>query len=206
MNDHPLGDLDEINNGLGETIGTAAKSIVDTILNLDEFLSGDVRRAETTARFCTRPELEAAMEDLNAELDSLTDSQGRPLPVVDEDLAGGGRSALVVASEIKTLQQEYAAAMRSVRMRAMGEDDWTAFQARHKKAIEEGVPYPLEFWEDLIVRSAAAPKFTAETLRDFRSKVGHAVFDEMANKAYRVNTMSGVSIPKSFLSSAVLRQ
>jgi hypothetical protein len=210
MNDtNPLGTHDVI-NGLGETVATIphdqAKSIVDNILNLDEFLSGDVRRAEKTARFCTSPELEAKIEELNAELDSLTDSQGRPLPVVDQAVGDGERSAHVVASEIQAAQREYAAAMVSVRFRQIDEDEWTAYLARHKKVLDEGLPYPAVVYEDLISRTAIAPRFTVEQVRTFRSKVGHPVFQELAGVAWAVNTQSGVSVPKSSLSSGVLRQ
>lgn len=208
MNDHPLGDTDVIRNGLGETITPApsAASIVDTILDLDQLLSSDVRLAEKSYRFSIRPDLEAEIEDRHAELDGLTDSQGRPLPILDQAVGDGGRSAHVVASEIQELQVEYAASMRSGRVRQMDEDDWTAFQTRHKKALGEPPPYPAEFYEDLIVRSAVAPRFTVEKLQAFRKKVGHPAFNEIASAAWQVNTNSGVSVPKSLLSSGVLRQ
>ena len=205
--DHPLGHISDdiiVSNGTPDL--DASKSIVDTILDLDDFLSGDVRRAEKTARFCTRPDLEADIETLNAELDALTDSQGRPLPVIDRAVGDSSRSAHLVASEIAEKQREYAAAMVSVRFRQIDEDEWTAFLERHKKALEDGVPYPPVVYEDLIARTAVAPKFSVEQVRAFRAKVGHPVFQELAGVAWAVNTQSGVSIPKSLLSSGVLRQ
>jgi hypothetical protein len=54
--------------------------IVDTILDLDGLLSADVRRAEKTARFCSKPWLEADIDELVFELESLTDNDGIPLP------------------------------------------------------------------------------------------------------------------------------
>lgn len=206
---HPLGDIN--GTSTSDTPEGTAGSIVDNLLDLDEFLSGDVRRAEKTARFCTKPELEARIEDLNAELDSLTDSQGRSLAEPDQDLAGGGRSAAVVSSEIRDLEREYAAAMVSVKMRQLDEDEWTEFLARHKKALDAratdpGLPYPPDFYEDLISRTAIAPTFTQQQVAEFRAKVGHPVFAEVAGVAWVVNTQSGVSVPKSWLSSAVLRQ
>jgi hypothetical protein len=95
--------------------------------------------------------------------------------------------------------------MRSVRMRQMDEDDWTAFQATHKSVLNDGPPYPAAFYEDLIVKTAVAPKFTVAKLQSFRKKVGHPAFNELAQTAWAVNTASGVSVPKSPLSSAVLR-
>src|SRR5262249_50050154 len=156
----------------------------------------DVRLAEKTARFCTKPDLEARMEDINAELDALTDLEGRPLAVVDESLADGERSAHVVALELEAVEREYAAAMVSVRMRQMDEDDWTAFTERWKKVLNEQPPYPAAFYEDIIVRSAIAPTFTSEQLQLFRKKVGHPAFNVLAQTAWVVNTSSGVSIPK----------
>jgi hypothetical protein len=202
QHDHPLGDIDGTSSTTTATV--EQPSIVDTILNLDDFLAADVRLAEKTARFCTKPELEARIEDLHAELDALTDNDGRPL-ATDDDLAGAGRSASVVNAELVAAQREYATAMRSVRMRQMDEDDWTAFQARHKATINDGPPYPVGFYEDLIVRTAVAPKFTAAKLQAFRKKVGHPSFNELAQTAWAVNTSSGVSVPKSPLSSAVQR-
>lgn len=204
MSEHPFGNPDEQHhNGVDIDHG----SIVDTVLKLDEFLSGEVRRAEKSAAFYTRPDLEATIEDLHAELNALLDSNGRPLRPVDQDLADGARSAAVVQQELRDVQAEYAASRRTVRMRAMDEDEWAAFQGRHRAVFSEGLlPYPPEFWEDLIVRSASAPRFTPEQLREFRAKVGHAVYDELASTAWAVNTSSGVSIPKSSLSSAALRQ
>jgi len=201
--DHPLGNID------GTTVPApdldAGKSIVDTILNLDDFLAADVRLAEKTARFCTQPELEARIETLHAELDSLTDNDGRPLATDDDDLAGAERSANVVNSELITAQREYAAAMRSVRMRQMDEDDWVAFMKTHQKDLDEGIPYPPSFYEDLIVGTAVAPRFTVAKLQAFRKKVGHPAFNELSQTAWAVNTQSGVSVPKSPLSSAVSR-
>jgi hypothetical protein len=54
-------------------------SIIDTILQLDDYLSGDVRRAEKTARFCSKPWLEADIDELLFELEGLTDAQGNPI-------------------------------------------------------------------------------------------------------------------------------
>jgi hypothetical protein len=55
-------------------------SIVDTILQLDAYMSGDVRRAEKTARFCSKPWLEADIDELVFELQGLVDELGNPLP------------------------------------------------------------------------------------------------------------------------------
>lgn len=181
-------------------------SIVDQVLDLDDFLAGDVRLAERTARFSIKPDLEAKIEDLNAELAGKLDAQGRPRTDIDQALGDGARSADAVSLDIEEVTAEYQASMRSVRMRQIDTDEWTEFLAAHKKALAEGVPYPSDFYEDLIVRTAVAPPFTADQVKQLRKRVGQAQFQELCSTAWNVNTESGVSVPKSLLSSAVLRQ
>lgn len=219
MNAHPLGDTNVIRNGLGETIreDSAAPddgaSIVNTLFTLDAYLASDVRRAEKTARFCTNPAIEAQMEDLVAELETLVDTQGRPKSTVDASMADGGRSAPIVAQEIEALEADYAKAMAIVLLKAMDEDDWTAFLALHKKVLSEPMPYPAAFYEDLILKSdptitmpgGKPERISAEQVKRLRKTLGHAAFNEIAQTAFTVNTSSGVSVPKSSLSSAVLR-
>lgn len=203
MNDHPLGNIAPADTYVPEA--TSAKSIVDTVLNLDELLAADIRLAEKTYRFSINPALEARMEDLSAELGNLVDAQGRPKATIDASMADGARSAHAVALELEDLEVEYAASMRTGRVRQMDEDDWTAFQTKWKTALNDLPPYPVEFWEQLIVKCATQPTFTAEQLRQLRKKVGHPAFTAIADSAWAANTQSGVSVPKSSLSSAVLR-
>lgn len=198
MTTHPLGDVDQA--------APDAASIVNEILDLNDFLATEIRLAVKQAAFYTRADLEAPIEGLNAELNSLTDSQGRPLPVVDAAVGDGERSAPAVAQELLAVQREYSASRRVILMQQLDQDEWTAFQARWKEALAEDPPYPPAFYEDLITRSALKPKMTVEQLREFRKRVGAPAFDEIWRAAWDVNTQSGVSIPKSLLSSAVLRQ
>jgi hypothetical protein len=212
----PFGNPDAITNGAGEPLRTvpsidAEESIVDSILKLDEFLSGDVRRARKSAIFYTRPDLEARLDDLDEEFASLTDAQGRPRPVIDQPLDGGGdggRSAQAVMLEREEVAAEYAASRVRVEMEQLDEDDWTAHMARHKKTLDEDAPGPYkpEFYEETIALSAVAPRMTVEQVRALRKRVGRPVYDTLFNTAWAVNTRSGVSVPKSLLSSAVLRQ
>jgi hypothetical protein len=204
--EHPLGDIN------GTAVTDSEKSIVDSILKLDEFLSGDVRRARKSAIFYTRPDLEARLDDLDEELASLTDAQGRPRPVIDQpldgDVGGGSRSAQAVMLEREQVAAEFAASRVRVEMEQLDEDDWTAHMARHKKTLDEDAPGPYtpEFYEETIALSAVAPRMTVEQVRALRKKVGRPVYDTLFNTAWAVNTRSGVSVPKSLLSSAALRQ
>lgn len=201
---HPLGDI----TGNGTTSPTAVDvhgSIVDQVLDLDDFLSSDVRLALKQAAFYTRPDLEAEIEERNAELDALTDSQGRPLPVMDKAIGDGTRTAQTVAQEVADLQKEYAASRRVIVLQQLNEDDWAEFQTKWKSALQEAPPYPPEFYVDLLARSAISPKLPADKIPELRQHVGAPAFEAIWRAAWHVNTRSGVDIPKSLLSSAVLR-
>jgi hypothetical protein len=199
-------------NGTEEPVVTPPKvSIVDTILDLDALMSADVRRAEGTARFALRPDLEADIDELEAELEQLTDRQGNPLPTPDRAVGEVGddgepvRTAYDVALEIQTKRAELGASFKSVRMRQIPDEDWLAFEARWKKATDDGPPYPVQFWNELIAMSAFLPKIPIERLPGMRKKLGHPPMDVLGKKAWEVNAIAGVSIPKSPLSSAVLK-
>lgn len=202
MTEHPLGDVN------GTAVDETAKSIVNDILQLDEFLSGDVRRARKSAIFYTKPDLEAQLDSLDSEVDSLTDAQGRPRPVTDQSLDGGTRSLQTVLLEREQVAAELLASRVRVEMEQLDEDDWAALMVKHKKTLDEDAPGPFspELYEDVITQSAVAPRMTVEQLRDLRKKVGRPVFDTLFSTAWAVNTRSGVSVPKSLLSSAGLRQ
>jgi hypothetical protein len=202
--EHPLGDIN------GTAVTDSEKSIVDSILKLDEFLSGDVRRARKSAIFYTRPDLEARLDDLDEELASLTDAQGRPRPVIDQpldgDVGGGSRSAQAVMLEREAVAAEFSASRVRVEMEQLDEDDWAAHMTRHKETLAGDPPFTAEFYDETISLSAVAPKMTVDEVRLLRKKVGRPVYDTLFSVAWAVNTRSGVSVPKSLLSSAGLRQ
>lgn len=183
-------------------------SIIDTILDLDDYLSGEVRRAEKTARFATRPDLEADIQALEAQLEQITDELGRPIEGAEDASLGDGESGPVLAlvERIEELRREYARSFRSVRLRQMPSDDWKAFYAKWIKPRKDGEDYPREMWDALIVECAIAPRFTAEKIKDFRAQAGDTAVQEIAVAALDVNTKSGVSIPKSPISSRARRR
>lgn len=197
----PFGNPD----GAGPKIPAA--SIVDTILDLDELLSADVRRAEKTARFCTKPWLEADIDELEAELAMLLDAQGNPLPTPDRALDGDGvRTAAQVALEIQEKRAEMGQAFRSVRMGQLPSDKWNEFKAKHRATLDKGAPYPDEFYDELIAASALRPPMPLEKVQQLRTVLGDPQMDELSVTAWKVNAESGVSIPKSPTSSHVLRR
>lgn len=201
MTEHPLGDV----NGSAPTATVDKTSLVDSVLDLDDFLARDVRLALKQAAFYTKPELEADIEELNAELDSLVDAAGRPLPDTDRSMEEG-RTFETVRMELAAAQKAYAASRRVILVQQLDQDDWDAFQTKWKEDLAKQPPYPPEFYEDLIVQCAHKPTFTVEQVRTFRKKVGAPAFEQLWQAAWEVNTRSGVSIPKSWLSSTVQRQ
>lgn len=184
-------------------------SIIDTILDLDAMMSADVRRAEKSARFSTKPWLEADIEESDYKLDGLTDGTGRPLDEGEEKAVGGGGLAVRdTAVQTRKKQLEYAASFRTVRVQAMDPDDWDAFQEKHKAGIDADAA-STERTEMLIQLAAACairPKMTIDQVKRLRTAYGHPAFSEVAMAAWNVNTQSGVNIPKSQLSSVVLRR
>jgi hypothetical protein len=149
----------------------------------------------------TRADLEAEIEQLNAEYDSLTDAQGRPLPVIDQAVGDGGRSATVVYAELMAKQREYFESRTVVLMQQLTEDDWAVFLAQWKDALAKDPPFPPDFYAELITRSAIKPRITLDQFAQLRKRVGRPVFDELWRTAWAVNTQAGVSIPKSWFSS-----
>jgi hypothetical protein len=184
--------------------GHARTSVVDTVFDLDEFLAADVRLAQKQAAWYTKPDLEAVIEQLNAELDSLTDANGRPLAVPDGSLVDG-RTAETVAAELLAVQRDYAASRRYILMQQLDSTDWDAFQAKWKDALNNDPPYPPDFYAELISRCAVRPAVPVEKVPDLRTRLGGPAFEAIWSAAWSVNTRSGVSIPKSLLSSAVLK-
>jgi hypothetical protein len=89
---------------------------------------------------------------------------------------------------------------------AAAQDDWQEFRAKWREVLDKGAPYPNEFYDALIGVSAKTPAITAEKAAQLRTKLGDPQMDALAKAAWDVNTNSGVSIPKSPLSSHVLRQ
>jgi len=214
---HPLGDIDAAAD-IPDT-----KSIVDDVFDLDEFLSADVRLPERSFRLFRRPDLEATINDLTAELDSLLDAHGRDLARVArggkpaEAAVGDGddgaartddeRTAGVVSAELLKVQRAYFQHSSTIRLRAMDDVAWQAFDAKWGKAfrdtnVAEGEQYPPEAIAALIdATTVGKSHIPSDKVAGFRARVGSTVITELARDAWQVNTQSGVSIPKSLISS-----
>lgn len=184
----------------------AEPSIVDTILDLDAFLSGDVRLAEKTAYFTTEPQLEAEIDELEAQLAELTDEYGNPVAAAEASLADGKAPAYKLADEIEVKRAQLNRSRRGVRVRQLPSDEWLAFRAKHKKVMDDpGHADRRAMWDELIVACAIAPTFTVEKLAKLRKMIGDPQVSQIELACFHVCTKSGVSVPKSSLSSLVLR-
>lgn len=184
-------------------------SPVDTLLKLDDLASGDVRRAEGLARFATRPDLEADIELLEDELRPLVDEQGRPLvPAGEQSMAGEtGRTAEAVNAELRALQAAYAASFKSIRLRQLNGDDWDAFKIKWRDVIEGDDDKKRNHMLDvLVIECAISLKLDETSWANFRQQFGGVATEIVRGKAWSINTQSGVSVPKSSLSSLVQRQ
>lgn len=198
---HPLGNVADPDAPTDD-----AKSIVDTLFKLDELMSGAVRRARKSASFYIRPDLEARLDELDAELASLVDSQGRPRTIIDQAVGDGTRSAESVALERQEVAIEMEASRRRIVFEQVDEDRWAAHLAKHKDTLDGEPPFTAEFYEETISMSAVQPTLSIDEVREIRKRMGRPVFDLLFSKAWDVNSRSGVSIPKSLISSAVLSQ
>lgn len=182
------------------------KSIVDTILDLDEFLAGDVRLAERTAYFTTKPQLEAEIDELEGQLAELVDEHGRPTDQGDVSIADGEHPAVKLANEIEAKRAELHKSRRGVRVRQLPSTEWAAFKEKHKKPLADPEHERRQaMWDELIVACAIRPTFTPEKLKKLRTMVGDPQVAEIELACWQACTSSGVSVPKSPASSLVLK-
>ena len=182
-------------------------SIISTILDLDELMSAEVKRAERMVPIYLRPDLEAQIDTNEAEHIELVGPDGEVPTSVDASLADTDSvRAFELAELIQATRREYAASARNIRLRQLPSDDWEAFREKHQKTLEAGAPFPSGMWNELIAASAAQPPLGLDQVVALRSKLGAPTMDFLANASFELNTRSGVSVPKSPLSSLVLKQ
>jgi hypothetical protein len=185
----------------------ADQSIISTILDLDELMSAEVRLAERIVTIYTRPDLEARIDALEAELTDLLGPNGELPSEMDATLGDADTArAYALSDEIETARKEYAASGRQIRVRQLPSDDWTAFRARRKKELDDGAPYPDDMWSELITLCAVEPTLSKEQVAKLRTILGAPVLHMLASACFSLNTEGGVSVPKSRLSSLVRRQ
>lgn len=177
--------------------------LVETVLDLDEIMT-EGRRPERTARFCIRPDIEADIDELTYRLAELVDEDGKPLDGGDDESLVDGGEHLDIARQIEEKRAEMRKWMRSVRVRAMSKDEWLAFHTSMRDdKTDDG--YKPAFWIQLIVKCAIKPAFTDADVKKLRKQLGQPAVDMIGLACFRANTASGVDVPKSQLSSLVLK-
>jgi hypothetical protein len=189
----------------------ADATFINEFLDVDDVLAAPAHLSEKTEILYTKPELEAEINALELELQGLTDGTGAPVLDADGEASvgdaapQGGRTARVVALEIQAKRREYAESGRKIVLRQLPSEDWLAFEATWKKALDAGAPYPPAMWDDLIAKSAIRPEMTAAKVKALRTKFGNPTLYVLGMTCWKLNTESGISIPFSQLSSAVLK-
>lgn len=193
-----------------------AKSIVDTILDLDSFLSGDVRRYEEPFTFATKPDLQAKVEALVEELTVLEVTLAAPKPQKpssDEALATPAPEPSTVDDRIKdkirqihALESEFADSFRAINLRQIDPEDFVTFRSKWKEEFAKPfLDQDQAMHDELVSITATSPKIPMEKMAAFKVKLGLPTFERLFSTAWRVNTHDGVSIPKSSLSSDDLK-
>lgn len=179
-------------------------SIIDTILELDQLLSADVRRAEGTFRLFRRGDLLAVITDLEDQLAAITDDMGRP--VTDDDSLADSGQARSLALQIQATRKAYAAASGNIRLTQIDPDEWEAFRTKWKRELEKPEGPGTNFWNALIAETVSQPKLTQTQVIKMRQLYGGPQLDKLGQACWQINTQAGASVPKSPLSSLVLKR
>ncbi|HEX8489313.1 MAG TPA: hypothetical protein VF642_12265 [Propionibacteriaceae bacterium] len=166
----------------------------ETVLDLDEVMSS-ARRVEKVAHICLRGDLQAEFDQKSEELGDLVDSDGRVLAEGDRALADGAR-AQELQADLTAIKAEMKTAMRSVRFRALPDDEWREFHASHLNSAGN-VKDLTRFNNEIIAKTAIAPTMTIDAIVKLRKTLGPTQITTLANAAFWACTTGGVDIPKS---------
>lgn len=166
----------------------------ETVLDLDEVMS-QARRVEKVARICLRGDLQAEFDQLSEDLRDLVDADGRVLSEGEAALSDGVR-AQEIQARLTQLKAEMKQAMRTIRFRALPEDEWEQFRKSHLGA--DGNVRDLDrFNTELMAKTAIAPTLTVDGILKLRGTLAAPQITTMANAAYLACVTGGVDIPKS---------
>lgn len=182
-------------------------SIVDTILELDQLLSADVRRAEDVFRLYRRGDLLAKITELHEWLAALTDDMGRPLSPGDEEALGEGGQVRALALELEETRKQCLRESGLVRLLQLEADDWEAFKTKWKSELAKPEGPATRMWNALIAATISEPAGVTDTsVIKMRQLYGAPQIDALGKACWDINTQAGVSVPKSPLSSLVLKR
>jgi hypothetical protein len=162
-------------------------------VTLEEILN-EARLVERVARICLRGDLYAEHIADVEELSQLVDADGNVVSEGDQALADQSHAAELI-ERIKARQLVMRDAMRTVRFRAMPDDEWDVFKKAH--GDDKGKPKDMVDWNvKIIARCAIEPTFTEAQVKQIRGKLGAPQFATLANEAFWACTTGGLDIPK----------
>lgn len=174
--------------------GSHGPESLDQPLTMDELLN-EARRVERVARICLRGDLYAEHLATAQELAGLVDADGKILSDGDQALSDKSRAEELV-QRLADLEMQMKSSTRTVRFRAMPDDEWSDFRKEHTD--DAGKPKDMTgFNRVLIARCAIAPTFTEDQVDQIRGKLGSPQFTALANEAYWACTTGGTQVPSS---------
>lgn len=163
----------------------------DTMLDLDELMSAG-RRVERTARFCIDGPAYSRLLELDEEIADLEPAPGFRDPD-DEPMAGDELSEK--AAEREQVLATVQAAMRTVRVRALPDEEWRALLRKYEHDKQKALPND-RFWDEMLVRCAIAPQLDESAVAKLRSTLGMAQLNQLHGACWEANTADGVDVPK----------
>lgn len=163
----------------------------ETVLDIDELMSAG-RRVERVARFCIDGTAYSRLLEIDDEIAELDTRPGFADPG-DEPLTGDRLTEL--GQEREQVAATVAAAMRTVRVQAMPDEEWRALLRKYKH--DQGKALPNEdFWTELITECAVQPTLDTAAVAKLRRTLGMAQFNTIPTACWEANTTDGVDIPK----------
>lgn len=177
--------------------------------DLDEFFA-EAKPTIAIAKVCPRG-------DLLAQHDELSDALQKALAADGQQ--NKGHTAPGVADQLKALEAEIEAAMRTFRFQSIGRFAWRQLKEAHPHLDDDGKPKAdfdpatgqfVDFDVDTfpvaaIAASSLAPKITEEQATKLAESLNDAQFGELWKATVIANLGVVVDAPKSQLASAVRR-
>jgi hypothetical protein len=161
------------------------------ILDIDEILA-TAALPEKVAYFTVAPALEAELDVLVAELDTLVDHLGRARAETPEDVRPVGD----VVADIESVRGRLLESRRSVRMRGLSAEGWDEFMKRHRTAVDGGVATSPPVAGELISLCAVEPEMSAEQVAGLWKALGPSQMKVLVDTAFHLHLSSPVDMPR----------
>lgn len=163
----------------------------ETVLDLDELMTRG-RRITRTARFCIDGEAFDRLNELDEQIEDFDDAEGTDPD--DEPMSGDRLSELQVERE--EVRKVVAAAMRTVKMQALPDEEWRTLLDKHGGHADGKAFGKIEFWDELTAACAVKPTLTLAQATGLRKQLATPQLNEIHGAALDANSVGGVDIPK----------